>query len=404
MFRAVQQARQGVRPPNVDDPDFVLEQRWIELANFFRGEVTVKKARHFIFVTNTQLKFMSEAYAWYIDGTFKICRDPVKQLLTIHVVMNVADQRVSLPVCFVLMSRRRQIDHFAVLSEINRLCCKYIQDHSKTGCDDGPKVRKVMADFEIALWKAWRDLVENCVYDRNLKIKGCYFHFTQAVFRKIMHFTLKRDYFQKENSGARVIMKWLMSLVLLPAELIKPTFESLYEKIKQKNCTNLSRLFKYYSDNWINGPNWSISDICQWGCHVRTNNDAERFHMKLMSRIEKTSVDFYQLANVLGRMALNAMSDARSHAMGLLHVKPRKNILNFEQQLSEASHQLVRKEINSFQFLNKLCSMKHDNQLVDETWGLQHSRIDIQPEVELTERNYESTDSEVVDSDVGASN
>ena len=131
MFRAVQRAREGVRPPNVDDPDFVLEQRGIELANFFRGEVTVKKARHFIFVTNTQLKFMSEAYAWYIDGTFKICRDPVKQLLTIHVVMNVSDQCVSLPVCFVLMSRRRQIDCFAVLSEINRLCCKYIQDHSK---------------------------------------------------------------------------------------------------------------------------------------------------------------------------------------------------------------------------------------------------------------------------------
>ena len=69
---------------------------------------------------------MSEAHAWYIDGTFKIVKDPVKQLLTIHVVMLCDEKRVSVPVCFVLMSRRRQIDYMAVLSEINSLCYKYI--------------------------------------------------------------------------------------------------------------------------------------------------------------------------------------------------------------------------------------------------------------------------------------
>ena len=260
-----------------------------------------------------------------------------------------------------------------------------------------------MADFEIALWQALRELREDGVYSSDLILKGCYFHFTQAVFRKIMQFTLKRDYFKKSNSGARVLMKWLMCLVLLPPDQMKPTFDAMHNKIKEKNCTNLIKLYKYYKDNWINGPNWSINDICQWGCTVRTNNDAERFHMKLMGQVEKTNVDFYELVNVLGVFATNTMVEARLFAMGLLDRKARKNILSFEKELSDASNQLRNKDINSFQFLNKLTSAKHDNQLVDETWGLDHSRVDLQPEVELVEEDVDSPESEFVDSDVGAS-
>ena len=107
--------------------------------------------------------------------------------------------------------------------------------------------------------------------------------------------------------------------------------------------------------------------------------------------------------NILGVFAINAMADARLHAIGLLNRKPRKNILSFEKELSDASNQLRNKEINSFQFLNKLTAAKHDNQLVDETWGLDHSRVDLQPEVELVEEDVDSPESEFVDSDVGAS-
>ena len=40
---------------------------------------------------------------------------------------------------------------------------------------------------------------------------------------------------------------------------------------------------------------------------------------------------------------------------------------------------------------------------MDETWGLDHSRVDLQPEVELVEEDVDSPESEFVDSDVGAS-
>ena len=71
------------------------------------------------------------AYAWYIDGTFKIVKEPMKQLVTIHIILNIAEQRVSVPVCFVLMSRRRKIDYIAILKKIIEPCKKFVSDKSR---------------------------------------------------------------------------------------------------------------------------------------------------------------------------------------------------------------------------------------------------------------------------------
>ena len=40
---------------------------------------------------------------------------------------------------------------------------------------------------------------------------------------------------------------------------------------------------------------------------------------------------------------------------------------------------------------------------MDETWGLDHSRVDLQPEVELGEEDVDSPESEFVDSDATVS-
>ena len=102
------------------------------------------------------MNYLADANAWYIDGAFKIVKYPVKQLLTIHILIHSDDQRVSVPVCFVLMARRRKLDYMAVLAEIVRLICQY--NYERTGKYDGPIVKRVMVDFEIALWQALREL------------------------------------------------------------------------------------------------------------------------------------------------------------------------------------------------------------------------------------------------------
>jgi len=204
-----------------------------------------------------------------------------------------------------------------------------------------------------------------------------------------MQYSLKSEYFHKINSGLRIFIKWLMSLVLLPPDLMESTFTAMYAKIKEKNCPKLLKLYKYYHKNWIIGKNWAMSEISQWGMYIRTNNDAERFHMKLMSSIEKCNVPFYELINILGDIASTTQTNAKMFAQGLIVSSQKKKTKSFEKELAKASDDLYNKKITAFQFLNILSETTHDNQLVDESWGLAHSRIDIMPEIEVSESDTE---------------
>ena len=49
----------------------------------------------------------------------------------------------------------------------------------------------------------------------------------------------------------------------------------------KSNSNNLINLFTYFEKTWLTNSNWSLNEITQWRNNMRTNNDAERFHMKL---------------------------------------------------------------------------------------------------------------------------
>merc|ERR1711874_335677 len=112
-------------------------------------------------------------------------------------------------------TRRRKIDYVMVLHVIKSHCNDYLSIDSLNN-----NLTKIMADFEIALWQAIREVRGNGQFREDPEIKGCYFHLTQAVFRKVIQHNLKADYYHKANSGLRIYIKWLMELVLLPKNLI----------------------------------------------------------------------------------------------------------------------------------------------------------------------------------------
>ena len=76
----------------------------------------------------------------------------------------------------------------------------------------------------------------------------------------------------------------------------------------------------------------------------------------------------------------------------------KKIILTFENELKKAQGNLRKNDISPIQFLNSLTSEKHNNRLVDEAWGLNHSRIDVLPEAEESDEDPDDPGSETVDS------
>ena len=127
----------------------------------------VRGRRHLIFASDKQLEILGRAKTWYMDGTFKLCRQPFSQLLTVNAFVKKDDHVKQVPLVFVLMSGRKKGDYKAVLKAI------------LTILRSQPKVTKFTLDFEKAAWSAIRQVLSH------VKMMGCSFHFTQALWRKV---------------------------------------------------------------------------------------------------------------------------------------------------------------------------------------------------------------------------
>ena len=115
------------------------------------------------------IEIMAQSEKWHFDGTFKKCPKLLKQLLTVHAIYK--DEFFSCAYC--------------VLPDKTSKTYKIIFDKLKeillSKCDE-LKVKEIMSDFEAALMNQLK-----LTFNWTL-IKGCWFHFNQAIIRKLFNY------------------------------------------------------------------------------------------------------------------------------------------------------------------------------------------------------------------------
>ena len=146
--RVANRHRQRLRPQDPTDPNFDVEEDHIP-DGFLRGDIQVR------------------AKSWYIDGTFKLCRHPFNQLMTVNAFVRTDNYAKQVPLLFVLMSGRKNNDYKKVLKRLLEIL------------PSAPAVQQVTLDFERAVWAALRDVIPHA------RLHGCVFHWTQALWRKV---------------------------------------------------------------------------------------------------------------------------------------------------------------------------------------------------------------------------
>ena len=246
-----------------------------KVAGFLQADIKFKDRRHLVFATPEQLLILGRADYWYVDATFKVVKQPFRQLWIIHAFISSGSKYKQVPLLYVLMSGRRKSDYAVVLQKLNELA--------------GVSPLEIVADFEASVWTACRSVYPN------VRMKGCAFHHCQAIYGKVAELGLGVRY--QNDTGTKLVCRKLMGLIFLPSVCVMEQYEVLANSFATDPA--LTALFDYYAKTWLSHSIWSINDVNVYDRPIRTNNDAEGYHRRLNSKAGRNSLQFYVLVRLL---------------------------------------------------------------------------------------------------------
>lgn len=279
LVRAANRQRQKTRPHHPTSLDFEVNMEAIP-DDFLRADIEVgcgeRFRRHLLLATEKQLALLTSAKQWFVDGTFKLVREPFKQLYSFHAFIKVEDQLKQVPLAFVVMSGKSRRDYEAVLKVLLEVL------------PAPPKVKSITTDFEAAIWQAVKRTLPE------VTMKGCNFHFTQAVWRKLQEVGLQNAFYKKETTYK--FCKTLMALAYLPAAHIRAQFEDLVQLCPAEG--KIRELVDYIERQWMDNAVFPVESWSVFMRPVRTNNDVEGWHTRL-NQTGKANLNIYQLISLL---------------------------------------------------------------------------------------------------------
>lgn len=148
---------------------------------------------------------------------------------------------VGYPFIYILTNRKTQKCYTAIFQYINSSIFSL-----------NPIV--IISDYERGLRNSIRTVFPDA------KMLGCWFHFCQAIRKKMVNkFKALRGYI-KTSTDAQKLYRQTMFLALLPAESIPPTLKYI-----QDNASNLPQgnkftaFFTYFRKQWINNKLYKLN-------------------------------------------------------------------------------------------------------------------------------------------------
>ena len=140
--------------------------------------------------------------------------------------------------------------------------------------------QRVLTDLELALQQS----VAICF--PQAERKGCLFHYTQAIWRKVQNLGLQRLY--KEDDEFRCFVNSVIALAF-----VQPMFVRVAWRGEAPVFPNRDDFFEYFQRTWVDG-NFPIS---MWNVYSldgpRTNNNAKGWHSKVRKLAGKAHPNIY---------------------------------------------------------------------------------------------------------------
>lgn len=224
--------KKNPNPDEFDIPDI--------LKNTLRGEQFLQKSvvneefKILIFATPANIKRLSEAVYWLMDGTFSTVPTEYRQLYSIHAPVGVEPNVKVVPLVYMLMSKKSQEMYTNALETLLDVANNLNVNLNPT---------YILIDFEKAAISSIRDIFPNCTP------LGCYFHWTQNLIKKLGFLHLKASY--ANDVSIFMGIKKLQALTFLPPERVIPAFNELKLTLPAK----LKVFITYFEETYLTGRN-----------------------------------------------------------------------------------------------------------------------------------------------------
>ena len=218
-----------------------------------------------IFATDEMLNIMQEAETLFMDGTFYVCPRLWYQLYSIHCMVD----KVMFPVAYALLPNKTRETYVRLFTLLNTAV------QTRTGTEPSP--RFIQTDFEAAAIKATQDVYPDA------DIRGCFFHYCQAVLRNVAEKGLAVEY--KTNPEIQRHVR--RAAALLPLDQVRDVWVDVMEEGPQ--IPRVLQFNDYMTETWVDFD--ARFSTFLWNQHAnigpRTNNHLEGFHSKLKNRMRK---------------------------------------------------------------------------------------------------------------------
>ncbi|XP_051163107.1 uncharacterized protein LOC127282712 [Leptopilina boulardi] len=262
--------RQANNPPIVRTLRSYVEtlnrNEWQHLLNYNDGTMSIShvvaadSSESVIIMDPSFVRKIAVNGFFFLDATFKVTPSLIgaQQFMTIMAKKH----NKSFPIIWVLMSRKTTEAYRSVFRKLKDMIPEF-------------QIHEAMTDYEVALQSALREEFPGII------VHGCHFHYCQALYRSAVRYGLKNHL--RNNANIRHVISLLMSLALLPANLVVPTYNQICASLTAQTRGILRRFLNYYARQWlrkVTPQTFSVHMLVH-----RTNNYLEGYHTTLKERL-----------------------------------------------------------------------------------------------------------------------
>ena len=187
-------------------------------------------------------------------------------------------------------------------------------------------------------------------------IKGCFFHYTQCIWRKVQDTGLVTSY--RDDEEVHRLVRRAAVLPLVPqADVTDVWFNAMEDMDNSNSLVNTTSFTDYVVTNWVETNRHLWNHYQTEG--PRTINHLEGWHSSMKKTIQVPHPNIYRLLTHLKEeQAVNEVTHIQYSAGGLRPVKRRKYI-QLNQRLQQLKLRLQNQEISVFQFADIASYLLH---------------------------------------------